>query len=480
MSDKGRTPLVVAAATLVLFASACSTGGGRRVDVNALLRNDATTSTSSSAASASATSALAGDTATGNTTAPTAAAGTASTVKGKSATSVAGRATSAPVRIGFHLSKDLGAAYTALGAKNAPPDSTPYVRNLVNWINDHGGIAGRKIDPVFHLSNPLDGSFDAEGQATCTDFADDNHVFAVISGAVLPTIVTADCLSKKHVPLIWDYHYVVDGQQWKQYLPYLYMPFSVNADRMGFYVDVLASGGYFDAGARVAIVRYDLDQHARFVANVLRPRLAAHHVNVVDEVALNHPDSAAQAADVGAQIGSAILRMRAERVDHVLFVPTGGAVPFLFMSASQAQGFKPRYAMNSLDIPYFVTDQAPAGQLHGALAVGWSPPSDVYPAQLPPPNDATKLCYQAAQNTSIARFCDALFFLKAAVERAGRFDAAALRTAVESMGTSFQPVYSIADTFGPGRHDGASAARLVRFDDGCGCFNYTGPTIDIG
>ena len=473
--------LAVAVAAVALAASACSTGGGRRVDVNALLRNDTTTTVTGagSAAAEQAAEAAAEEQQAGGT-GPGGATNTASTPGGKTATSAARRGSTAPIRIGFHVSKDLGAAYTALGASNAPPEAAPLVRNLVNWVNDHGGIAGRKIEPIFHESNPLDGSFDAEGQNTCTDFADDNHVFAVISGAVLPTIVTADCLAKKKIPFIWDYHYVVDGQQWKQYLPNLYMPFSVNADRLGFYVDVLASGGYFDTGARVAIVRYDLDQHARFVSNVLRPRLAAHKVNVVDEVALTHPDSAAQATDVGAQISSAILRMRALGVDHVLFVPTGGAVPYLFMASAQAQGFAPRYAMNSLDIPEFVNDQAPAGQLHGAVAVGWSPPSDVYSAQLPPPNAATKLCYQAAQSNTIPRYCDAFFFLKAAIERAGRFDAAAMRTAVESMGSSFEPVFSIADTFGPGRHDGASAARLVRFDDGCGCFNYTGPTIPVG
>src|SRR5204862_3341269 len=101
----------------------------------------------------------------------------------------------ATVRIGIHTSKDLQAAYAAFGAKGAEGDLTPKIEKVVEWINAHGGMAGHRVVPVFHASDPLNGTFDAEGQATCDDLVDDQHVFAVVSGAVLPTIVTADCLA---------------------------------------------------------------------------------------------------------------------------------------------------------------------------------------------------------------------------------------------------------------------------------------------
>ena len=385
------------------------------------------------------------------------------------------------VKIGIHISTDLSAAYTAFGAKNPPGDVTPGVQAIVEWINAHGGMHGRKVEAIFHSSDPLRGSFDSEAEAACADLVDDKHVFAAISGAVLPTVVTPDCFAKKHVPLVWNYHFFVDGPMWSRWMPYLYMPFSASADRMGFYVDQLAANHYFAADARVALVRYDVPEQARFASQVLRPRLAAHKVNVVDEIAVSRPPSASGAADTASQLSSAILKMRTDGVTHVVFVPTGGAVPFVFMSEAEGQGFRPRYAMNSLDIPVFVAEQAPASQLHGSLVIGWSPPSDVEYAQEPTPkNEWRQRCHDLANIASMARYCDGLFFLKAALDRATTFSAAGLQEAVEGMGASFAPVFSIADRFGRNRHDGASAVRLVSYDDGCSCFQYTGPLVDIG
>jgi hypothetical protein len=258
------------------------------------------------------------------------------------------------------------------------------------------------------------------------------------------------------------------------------MPFSVNASRMGFYIDQLAANNYFAPSAKVAIVRYDVPEHARLVNQVLRPRLTAHNVNVVDEVAVSRPPAATGAADTANQLSSAILRMRAENVTHVLFVPTGGAVPFIFMSEAEGQGFRPRYAMNTLDIPYFVADQASSNQLHGALAIGWSPGSDTHHEQDPTPVTPNRaLCYSITKTNDATRYCDGLFFLKAAMDRATEFSAAGLRASVEGLGSSFDPVFSLQDKFGPNLHDGASAVRLVAYDDACSCFAYKGPLVPI-
>ena len=486
---------MASALTLAVLA-ACSSGHSRGLDVPALLRARGQTG-GAAAASGGTPGAAAGDTGSaasgGGTAAPGANGAVAATGGGSGAHSTGGGgsatesrstpksvAASGTVKIGLHISANLQAAYAAFGAKNAGGDITPALRTVVDWINAHGGMHGRKVEPIFHASDPLNGTFDSEAQTACDDFADDQHVFAVVSGAVLPTPVTPDCLAKKHVPLVWNYHFLVDGPMWAAYMPYLYMPFSVNADRMAFYIDQLAANNYFTPNARVAIVRYDVPEHARLTSQVLRPRLAAHKVNVVDEIAVSRPPSASGAADTGSQLSSAILRMRAENVTHVLFVPTGGAVPFVFMSEAQGQSFNPRYAMNSLDIPYFVADQATASQLHGAVAIGWSPASDMHHEQEPPANEPRALCYQLTQTNDAARYCDGLFFLKAALDRATTFDAAGLQAAVEAMGTEFAPVFSLADRFGPNRHDGASATRLDAYDDGCSCFRYTGPLTPIG
>jgi len=131
---------------------------------------------------------------------------------------------------------------------------------------------------------------------------------------------------------------------------------------------------FFGTSARVALVRYDSPIDATFAEGVVKPRLAAHGLKVSDEAIISQPSSASEAGDTTAQISDAVLRFRTEGIDHVLFVPTGGVLPFLWMPAAQAQGYAPRYALNSLDIPRFIAGNAPQQQLHGALGIGWMPP----------------------------------------------------------------------------------------------------------
>jgi hypothetical protein len=475
---------LAALAAIVLLAAACSTGGGKGVDVSAMLRDARTTTTKAGGAIAAAGGSparVAGGPRQGGAGHTGSAAAGPGEPAGASPGSTGGAgelppasapSTGGTVRIGIHYSEDLQAAYAAFGAKGAEPDPVEAIQKVVDWINGHGGMGGHQVEPLFHGSDPLDGSFDALAQKACEDFAE-RGAAAVVSGAVLPTIVTPDCLSKRGIPLVWNYHYLLDEPAWQRYRANLYMPFSMTAERLGpAYVDGLAAGKWFDR-AKVGIVRYDNPQHERFSRAILRPALAARDVNVVEEVALSQPPSAAAAGDTGAQIANAIVRLRRAGATHVLFVPSGGAVPFIFMNEAEGQGYRPRYAMTTLDIPYFVNDQATPSQLHGALAVGWSPASDVYREQ-EPPSPPRQLCYQLTDSRASQRFCDGLFFLKQAFDAAGRTDPDSLRTAVEGLGTGFDPVFSLRTSFRPGRHDGASVSRLVAFDDGCECFNYTG------
>ena len=379
------------------------------------------------------------------------------------------------ITIGLHYSTDVQAAYTALGASDAEPDVRPALEQLVAWINANGGMGGRRVLPVYHATNPLDGEFDAQAQIACSDYTEDHRVDAVVSGAILPSTVLADCLASRHVPLMWDYQLMVDQPMWDRLLPYVYQPFSMRAERIGEpYVGELAGAGYFN-GATIGIVRYDTPTHARFTANVLRPQLAARGIKVAEEVAIHRPPSAAAAGDTVTQIGGAILRLRQAGVNHVMFVPNCGAVPFLFMAQAESQGFLPRYAMTTLDIPYFVNDQAPAGQLHGALVVGWSPTNDVYKEQEPGGSANRDLCYRIAKYRTPIRYCDGLFLLKFVLDRGASPDAAGLRRAIEGLGSAYDSPWTFVSQFGPGRHDSAGATRLAAFDDGCACFKYTGP-----
>ena len=103
---------------------------------------------------------------------------------------------------------------------------------------------------------------------------------------------------------------------------------------------------------------------------MFKPALAAHGLKVLEEAAVREPESAARAGDTAAEASSVALRFRQRGITHVLFVPSGGAIPLLFLAAAESQGFRPKYGFSSLDAPYFVRDSVPREQLNGAVGVG--------------------------------------------------------------------------------------------------------------
>src|SRR5205085_2981766 len=125
---------------------------------------------------------------------------------------------------------------------------------------------------------------------------------------------------------------------------------------------------------------------------------------------------------------------------------------------------------------------APAEQLTGSIGIGWLPASDIYYKEIAHGvNPAEDLCYAITKRNGdeVKRYCDGLFFLKAALDRAPVFTPAGLRAAVEALGTSYNSPWTFATRFGPGRYDGAHQARSLAFVDSCACYRYSGNPIEV-
>ncbi len=75
------------------------------------------------------------------------------------------------------------------------PQQQAAYQAFVDDINEHGGISGRKIVPVYKKICPL---AQTDGLAACTSFSDDSNVFAVIGefGQITPDIPL--CVTKQH------------------------------------------------------------------------------------------------------------------------------------------------------------------------------------------------------------------------------------------------------------------------------------------
>jgi hypothetical protein len=360
-------------------------------------------------------------------------------------------------------------------------DWKTFVQPVVDEINRQGGIAGRKVEAVYHATDASRGSFAAQAQSVCSHFTEDEHVFAAIGFVLDPSEIS--CFRSHGTPFVGQAVTLADDQTYAANRGWYYQPSQVRAERLvpGL-LEGLAEQGFFGSGTKIGLLRLDDAVSARF-EDRLRSALAARHATVVADAVLSSPPSASDAGSLFSQAANAILRFRDAGVTHVLPVPSASAIPFVFMNQAEAQGYRPTWALTSLDVPAFMAPNAPKAQLHGAVGVGWLNASDIHFTEVPKGVNANEdLCYRLTKRNGdeAKRYCDGLFFLRDAMAHAPEVSPAGLLAGVEALGSSYLSPWSGPTRFGPGRYDGAGTVRPLHYLDSCGCFRYTGSPISVG
>ncbi|HVV36573.1 MAG TPA: ABC transporter substrate-binding protein [Acidimicrobiales bacterium] len=484
---------VVACLCLALLASACNSTtrltaahqSAPRFDVAGgkpgIAEDEITEDTSLDGADAS-TSVTGGSTAPGSPTSSTPG------PKAASATLAMGTGVTAKsILIGVETAKDINAATAAVGASTDNPEEGAVAQAVINYVNKHGGIAGRQVKAVFHEKDTTQGSWEVHAAATCAAFTEDNHVFAAIDSSVGGNDALASCLAQHGVPLVETDFWPFDAEAYKRLGHFLYQPSRMAPERaMAVYVDGLVSLGYFANGAKVGLIGFDAAPFQRMTAAV-KARLASHHLALTDERTTITPHGVTDFGELGAQIQNAIISFRSRGVDHVIFSEYAGQLPFLFLKAADAQGFHPRYGFNSMSRANTQASQGPAS-MSGAVNVGWLPTDDADVTQ-EYRGGAFATCMDAAKQGGISGsasgqrlytsiFCDALLFLKAGLEQATALTPAGFEDAVGRLGRSFDSPGTYATNFFPGRHDGAAAVRYTKYNAGCECMVYANDKLD--
>jgi hypothetical protein len=389
-------------------------------------------------------------------------------------------ATGPPIRVGVHIGDNEGAA-AAFGVGGLPQIGREEINAVVRELNASGGLGGRTVEPVYHASDPLQGSFDAQGQRACAALVEDEKVAMIIDNALTPSPVLMECAAKKTIPYVWELHMMqITNAQAARLANVLYRPSMPNAERLGVVIESLFDAGFFK-GAKVGIIRWDAPESKLITDKVFRPRLAAHKVPVVSQYVTSKAAGAGGATTLSGQSSNAVLQFREDGVTHVLFVPTGGAIPLVFLPQAATQGWYPKYALSTQDAPEFISENNPPSQLEGSMAVGWGPAIDGHGAAMT--TSAFARCRKSvtdaglAWDESVEPYCDAFYFLQRALHGASSVTPRTLRAGAEAIGTSHRSPYVFGTRFGPGRHDGPAQARVMRFDVGAGRFRYTGPRI---
>jgi hypothetical protein len=404
--------------------------------------------------------------------------------------------TATTITVGINYVDAAATSYAAaLGVKGAKQGDVPAeAKALQSYINSNGGLAaGRKLQFVMRAAD-YSQSLSANSQAACTDFTQDHKVYAafsVIEGN-FPDDTLVPCLARKGVVTLSGA--LVPGSDkafFNRYASYYYAPGQFEAVASArTYIDGLHAAGFFSAGARIGLLYWDLPAFKDAMNGGLLPALRRHGLDVTASRAIPAPQTTSDMGSTASGIEGAALRFQTDRVDHVLFLDSGGGLAQYFMIGAQNQQYTPRYGLSSdSNLPLLELNANPR-QLKGALAVGWQPALDVAESRLPKSAAAQKCdgIMSAAgirpasslDHWVIYRLCSGVFFLQQALRHAPDWSLSGFRTGVERLGTSPDTnALGYAERYGPGKYWGASAYRSLAFQGSCACFSYTSGQVPV-
>jgi len=364
---------------------------------------------------------------------------------------------------------------------------------LINNLNNHGGILGRKIDPVFRSYCPIGNS---QALTVCTSYTEDDKVFAVL-GVFYDTTGDAQlCLSRDHQTILLG-HELLD--QWiSKSPPGLMVTPDITAERRStVLLNLLKSSGTL-TGKKVATLA-DQDSAAS-VTSVIKPGLDAMGVSQGSAAVLTVTGSDTSAAQ--AQLDSFIEKWKGEGVNGLILAGLNvsseqfvnkikKAMPDLLLmtdgESSAQQGGEDDTAAKMNPNPYdgmltangltdleqwqgaWLQQCVKTYQDNGGQTV-------IGPDKIQPGPDGKRVLVWSA----VRDFCSELSMFQQIAEKAGpNLTNATWTQAVNNYGEiTLEPPFASVHT---GKYDAEDAFRLVSFDPTLGPkgdFKALGPLLD--
>ncbi len=410
--------------------------------------------------------------------------------KAGSAPAAAGPVSTAPVEVGFVIFPDAAAFSAALGGSgNGVGDQKGQINTAVAWANAQGGLAGRKIVPVFfEVELTSSQPYSVTYQQICDSFTQDHKVVAAVIIANADNSLPA-CLGRKGVLTLASGHFLHDPQDYRP-LPYLVTPREAGTDRAArTLLAEMQSAKLLEKGAGVGLLIMDYGAPNRTAEQVIAPALKARGVKLTT-FKIPPPQSTPGISDSVAAVQSATLKMAAQGVKTVMFLCPGCAN--FFLQNAESQAYYPRYVLSSLDGPAGLAGSHERS-LSDAIALGWEPSQDVGTYTHPEVvsgNPSRTLCKQVqkAQINSdesefaALSFCGALVDLRAFAQSlpTGSVTGPQLAQGATRLGTSYSHAMSFKTTLTPSQRDGAAGLRSLRWTGSCTCFAFVGPVRPFG
>jgi hypothetical protein len=410
---------------------------------------------------------------------------------GAGAGGVAAKTATGPIQLGILYSVNDGAQSAGIDNGNSFSLSRA-VRAFVAGYNEVGGIAGRRINAVYAELHSASNNYEAQVEAACATFTQDNDVAAVISNLGYYSPILLSCLQKAAIPLLsgdWAGPDETDAAAH----PLFVSPSGLLGEaRVRAVIGHQASAGYLTARNRIGVVIEDCPVNQRVHQRAVVPALRQAGLTLAATYAprcfLSLQDYGGQASD----IQGAVLQLRQAGVDRVLFVSQAAEANImnLFSTGAEAQGYRPGYALSSVAAATVLALNAPAAQLANAKGVGWLPVLDSADTAQEPATATARRCLDmlakqgvtpvsAADSFNVLGPCDS-FELYAAVLRATNGDpsAEAVTRALPGVGAGYTSAATVGGRVAVrGGRIGPGAARLFGWVNGR--FEYTSAAFPL-
>jgi hypothetical protein len=384
---------------------------------------------------------------------------------------------SGTVKLGMSYFGNVGSAVTQVGGEGelVPADQAivdGYEKGIAA-LNEAGGLAGCQVEGVFFNFKSADSDYNNNSQQECAAMTQDNKVVAMFAAA-FETKVAVDCFAKAKTPFFYSgTNYSASCADYEQYAGFLYNPSGIAPCRFGAFIDIWDDAGLFPADANVGIlVQTDGSGSNEFLADkVWGPKLKKMKIPY-QTFKYTGAVSVASFAQVNAELSAALLKFKSDGVNVVLFTPGGGQGVAAFPGQANAQGFFPKYGLDTADGMLNATGIAPNATMEGAIGISWSIIDIPLTAQqaLPPNPSITKCAEWATPSTTFltgaSAFCDYLNILQQTLGDAKNTTPATLKKAIAGLGTSFvsSVTYDGKTKFGKDRFTGGTVARVLQYD----------------
>jgi hypothetical protein len=411
-----------------------------------------------------------------------------------------------PVRLGIMMT-DFNKAAAAFGFSGEAVDTFKGFKDMVRYLNQHGGLNGRTIQPDYYALDGAATSGSTEYQRACTHFTEDVKVEAVISDDNFNPIFEA-CTAKAGVLHLNIALYGVDRDSERRSPSYL-GPTSFAVDRYApALLAISLKAGFVKRGDTIGVLVEACPGNIAAYEKALVP--AARQLGLT--LSMTQSDCSDGTGSLGgetSQIQSAVLRFRNAGAKSVHFLSL--REPFLavlFSQGAEQQGWRPQYLMSSVALPSrLVASQGnglamPVGQLPGIRGMGWTPITDtagVVTAESKAQRARRALCKQMSPTQAGAasapdegvrldflghflRECDTMLLARSLVEATGgSFKIADVRRVFFGVLNGFPSAANLSGSYRvtPGRIDGERTAAPFSYLTACKCVRYTGPAVSF-